>query len=169
MKRLWEMVCIAGLLPSTLIAQSQTVYLIRHAEKASIPADDPILSEIGIARAARLPAMFENDLPAAVISSQYQRTILTAQPVADAAGVPVTIVSMNKEEATRYPQTVLDKICSLPNGATVLVVGHSNSVPAMVSAWTDQPALPIADTEYNRLFIIRLQNCVVRNWTDVRY
>jgi phosphohistidine phosphatase SixA len=169
MRWLWKIACIVGLIPNTLIAQSQTVYLIRHAEKATTPTNDPILTAIGYARSARLPALFGKTLPAAVISSQFQRAIMTAQPVADAAGVPVTIISISKDDAASYPKMVLDKICSLPNGTTILVVGHSNSVPEMVSAWTGRPVLPIAETEYDRLFIIRLQDCVARDWTVEQY
>ena len=158
---------LAGL--GTASAQSQTVFLIRHAEKAAEPTDDPILSEAGSARAALLPGLFANAMPAAVFSSQFQRTRLTAQPVADAVGIPVTVIAIGKESADSYPQTVLESICRLPDGATALVVGHSNTVPAMVSAWTGEPVPAIADDQYDRLFIVRLRGCASEGWSDLRY
>lgn len=160
---------IALLLAGMVSAQTQTVFLIRHAEKAAEPAGDPVLSEPGFARAARLPQLFANAMPAAVFSTQYQRTQLTAQPVAQAAGLAVTVLAISKDDAEAYPQHVLDGICGLPDGATALVVGHSNTVPAMVSAWTGEPVPPIADDEYDRLFIVRLRDCTSEGWSDLRY
>jgi broad specificity phosphatase PhoE len=158
---------LAGL--GTASARSQTVFLIRHAEKAAEPGADPVLSEAGTARAARLPGLFANAMPAAVFSSQFQRTQLTAQPVAGAAGIAVTVIAIGKEDADSYPGTVLEKICGLPDGATALVVGHSNTVPAMVSAWTGEPVPAIADDQYDRLFMVRLRACANEGWSDLRY
>lgn len=167
-----KMLLIIGLILAglgTATAQTQTVFLIRHAEKAAEPAADPVLSAAGSARAARLPHLFANAMPAAVFSTQYQRTRLTALALADAAGIPVTVISIGKDDADNYPRQVLDKICALPNGATVLVVGHSNTVPAMVSAWTGEAVPAIADDEFDRLFIVRLRACVSEGWSDLRY
>lgn len=160
---------IGLLLAGMVSAQTQTVFLIRHAEKAAEPAADPILSEAGFARAAKLPQLFSNAMPAAVYSTQYQRTQLTAQPLAQAAGIAVTVLAIGKSDAESYPQRMLDNICSLPDGATALVVGHSNTVPAMVTAWTGDPLPAIADGEYDRLFIVRLRDCASEGWSDLRY
>ena len=154
---------------ATASAQSQTVFLIRHAEKAAEPATDPMLSDAGTARAARLPELFAYAMPSVVFSTQYQRTRLTAQPVADAAGIPVTVIAISKDTADSYPQQMLEAICGLPDGAKVLVVGHSNTVPAMVTAWTGEPVPEIAEDEFDRLFMVRLRDCASEGWSDLRY
>lgn len=163
------LLCLALVLAGHARAGSQTVFLIRHAEKAQAPAGDPVLSEAGRQRAARLPAMFANARPAAVFSTQYQRTRLTAQPTADAAGVPVTVLAIGKDNTGNYPEQMLAAICGLPNGSTVLVVGHSNTVPAMVSAWTGEPVTEISEGEFDRLFVVRLRDCAGEAWSALRY
>jgi broad specificity phosphatase PhoE len=160
---------VALALAGQVQANSQTVFLIRHAEKAVEPAGDPMLSETGAARAARLPALFANALPAAVFSTQYQRTRLTAQPLADAAGISITVIAVGKDNADSYPQQVLEAICSLPDAATAVVVGHSNTVPAMVSAWTGEPVPAIAEYEFDRLFMVKLRDCAGVDWSELRY
>lgn len=162
------LLCLILALAGHAQANSQTVFLIRHAEKAQEPAGDPVLSEAGRQRAARLPALLANALPALVIASQYQRTQLSAQPVADAAGLAVTVMAVGKDDGT-YPQRVLDAICALQDGATAVVVGHSNTVPAMVSAWTGEPVAPIADDEFDRLFVVRMRDCTAEAWAALRY
>lgn len=163
------LLCLTLSLAGHAQASSQTVFLIRHAEKAQEPAGDPVLSEAGTARAARLPVLFANALPAAVFSTQFQRTRLTAQPTAEAAGVPVTVLAIDKDAADSYPQQVLAAICSLPDGAKALVIGHSNTVPAMVSAWAGEPVPEISEGEFDRLFMVKLRDCTVEGWSDLRY
>src|SRR5687768_3222599 len=59
-----------------------TVFIVRHAEKAPEPADDPVLSDIGQRRASDLAAMLADAGVDAILVSELQRTSLTAQPLA---------------------------------------------------------------------------------------
>lgn len=159
----------------TLLAVSQpskaeqTIYLIRHAEKADPNAKDPILSEAGSERANHLVELFKQATPNAIFTTQFQRTQLTAAPLSKANNVPITVLAINAENSAQYPALLLKQICVLPKNANVLVVGHSNSIPAIVEAWSQKPVKAIADEEYDRFFVIQLKNCTVTSSLDLRY
>ena len=161
---------LALLFSSTyVLAQDQTVFLVRHAEKVLDGGIDPGLAEQGKQRAIRLVDLIKASNPAAIYTSQYQRTQQTGQPLATALNIPLTIVAIDKSNTAQYPALLLEHICALPKGSNSLVIGHSNSIPAIVEAWTHEPAKPIADNEYDRLFMIRLNNCQIIGTMDIRY
>ena len=45
---------------------------------------------------------------------------------------------------------------TLPAGSAVLVVGHSNTVPGIVTALSGQPAADMPETEYDRYTVVLL-------------
>jgi broad specificity phosphatase PhoE len=151
------------------LAQSHTVFLVRHTEKASGQGDDPELTEAGRERAQRLRDALLPAKPSAVYATQYRRTQQTGQPLADAMALPITVLETSKERAGQYPDALLERICALPDASSVLVVGHSNTLPAIVGAWTQDPISPIEDDEHDRLFMVKLRACRVEGWADLRY
>ncbi len=145
-------------------AAKQTVILVRHGEKAATAGRDPGLSAAGAARAERLPQLLANALPAAVYATEYRRTQQTARPLALAAGVPIRMLP-----AATAPEDVLKRLCALPDGSTAAVVGHSNTLPALVQAWSGEPAEAIADGDYARVYVLRLENCRIAGVSLLRY
>jgi phosphohistidine phosphatase SixA len=150
-------------------AQNHTVFLVRHAEKATDQGDDPALTAEGHSRALRLAVALKPANPAAIFSTQFKRTQQTAKPLADALSLPVTVIETSKEHASQYPNLLLERICALPNGASAVVVGHSNTIPGIVEAWTLAPVRPIADNEHDRLFMVKLDKCQATGSLDLRY
>ena len=75
-----------------VVAQEQfspiTIFIIRHAEKADEPRQDPPLSEKGIRRAAELTRLLSASDIKAVYTSQFQRTKLTGELVANSQVLP---------------------------------------------------------------------------------
>src|SRR4051812_32901322 len=115
---------------STLAAQTTTVILVRHGEKAAAPAADPPLTPEGEARARDLWAAVKDAGVSAIISTQFLRTKGTVQPTAAALGLTPEIIPA---AGATHPQAVADAI-KKHAGHTVLVVGHSNTVPAIIAA-----------------------------------
>ena len=80
-----------------------TVIFVRHAEKASVPADDPGLSPAGQRRVAELTRqLVDADVVAgidAVYSTPYRRTEETARPVAEALDLPINTYDAADTEA----------------------------------------------------------------------
>jgi phosphohistidine phosphatase SixA len=160
-----------GLLFSSIhvLAQDQTVFLVRHAEKILDTGTDPALTEQGRQRAIRLSELLKASNPVAIYTSQYQRTQQTGQPLATVLNIPLTVITIDKNNTEQYPALLLERICALPKGSNALVIGHSNSIPGIVEAWTHESVKPIADNEYDRLFLVRLNNCQIIGNMDIRY
>ena len=134
------------LVPAALPAQSPTVlYLVRHAEKVDNSAN-PDLSEAGKARATELVRVLGDAGVSRVFSTDYTRTRETARPVAEASGVPVEL----------YDPRALPAAAAMLKGIAgrVLVVGHSNTTPALVQALGGDPGPAIDESEYDRLYIL---------------
>lgn len=131
------------------------VVLVRHAEKAVEPSDDPPLTEAGLARAAALAAALEGAGIGSVIVTPFRRTRETAVPLATAAGIAPTVVDV-AGGMTQHLEAVVGAVRSRPPGEPVLVVGHSNTIPAIIGA-LGGPTLPdLCDSEYANLFVMLL-------------
>ena len=128
---------------------STTIIVVRHAEKATEPAADPPLTAVGAARAEALAEMMKDAGVRAVVSTQFMRTRNTAAPTAAKLGVPVDILN-----ARLSARATADSILSKYRGLTVLVVGHSNTVPTIVEALGAPKPADICDSGYDNLFIV---------------
>lgn len=125
--------------------------LVRHAEKAADDPKDPSLSEIGQARARRL-AMSLKDAPvAAVYATGYRRTQQTALPTAAAHGLDVVTY-----DARQPADAFAAGLRAGERGGTVLVVGHSNTVPAIAAALCGCAVAPMREDEYDRRIEVRI-------------
>jgi broad specificity phosphatase PhoE len=145
-------ICLAGPLAAQ---QKTTVILVRHAEKAAEGGSDPALSDAGRARAAALAAELADDSVDAILVTPFVRTGQTAANIAAALGLtPDTIPVQGGGEA--HVAAVRAAIAAHA-GHTVLVVGHSNTVPALVAALGGPAGIAIAEAEYGNLFTVTLE------------
>ena len=134
-------------------AQPSTVILVRHAEKATAPANDPLLTAEGSQRALDLALALAGARVTSVITTQLQRTQLTAKPVSDALGKPPIVVPV-ASPASAHVEAVVAAVRARGAGEVVLVVGHSNTIPAIVTA-LGGPKLPdLCDAQYSQIFIL---------------
>ncbi|OAB58820.1 hypothetical protein AY599_20135 [Leptolyngbya valderiana BDU 20041] len=127
-----------------------TVYLVRHAEKQDGP--DPVLTEAGEARAIALRDRLAGIPLDAIYSTQWQRTRLTAEPVARARNLPIHIRSTESRSVTEHVQDVVDDLIEEHCGQTVLVVGHSNTIPHIVGGLTGQVMEDLDERDYDLLY-----------------
>ena len=132
-----------------------TMIFVRHAEKASQPADDPGLSAAGHRRVAELTRqLVDADVVAgvdAIYSTPFKRNQETAQGVADALDLPVHIYSPDDNEA------VLATILKNHKGKIILVVGHSNTVPTlMADLGASKKVPPIHEDEYDNIYVVAI-------------
>jgi broad specificity phosphatase PhoE len=148
------LVTVAG---APLHAQTKTVVLVRHAEKVD-DSRDPALSADGLRRADALAAALADAGVDAIFTTQFQRTRDTAAPLARLLGIePVVITASGGGHAQDVAAHVRDH-----EAATILVVGHSNTVPAILEALGAPPVDAIADDEYFHLFIVQISPAGVR-------
>jgi 2,3-bisphosphoglycerate-dependent phosphoglycerate mutase len=132
-----------------------TVIFVRHAEKAELPADDPPLSDAGKLRVEELTRqLVKADVVQgidAVYATPYRRTVETAKPVADALGLPVNSYDAADTEA------IMERIVKQHKGKIILVVGHSNTLPALIgNMGASKKVPPIAEDEYDNIYIVSI-------------
>ncbi len=107
--------------PEPLVA-----FVARHAEVQDGGGANPHLSEAGSARAAALAERVAEVPLAAVFSTDYHRTRETAQPAATAHGL--SLDTSHEPLSTELSDHVLSQHAE----HEVLIVGHSNTVPAIL-------------------------------------
>lgn len=139
--------------PADARAAATTVIVVRHAEKAAVPGDDPPLSAAGEARARALREALRDARVQAVLVTQLQRTRLTAAPLTAALGLEPEVVPVRGDVAA-HARAVAERVLSNHAGQTVLVVGHSNTVPAIVEALGGGAVDAIDERVYDDLFVV---------------
>lgn len=136
----------AALLPSPAAAMPDVVYVMRHLERD--PGGDPDLNAAGRQNAGRLATWFRRDRPAAIFVTQFRRAQQTAAPLAAKAGIKPVVYDANA------PQQMLAAVRAAK--APVLIVGHSNTVPALIEALGGPKAGgDLSDADYGRIFKLR--------------
>jgi len=132
------------------------VILARHAEKASETETDPELSRRGRERAAALGRALEGARLTGGIVSERIRTHQTAGPALAIHGIVPDTVSIQGGVAA-HARGVAERIRAHHAGGTVLVVGHSNTIPAIMTALGAGPLPDICDAAYGNLYVMALE------------
>jgi len=134
------------------VADSTTIIVVRHAEKQAGGADPP-LAPAGEARAALLARMFGDAAAPGHINAIYvtdtTRNRMTAAPLAASLGLAPTVIS------TTDIGGLARRILREHEGGRVLVVGHADTIPALVASLAGTKNLPpIAAEEYGTMYIV---------------
>ncbi len=153
MRRIILVASVVAFLVAAEAAAQQAVFVVRHGEKIS--DEDERLTEAGRARAARLSEMLKRSGITAVYSTDTERTLGTARPLADALGLKIGIYDTPKGADGRIDATPLAERLrrDVPLGV-VLVVGHSNTVGPILAALGCAEEVTIANDEYDNLFVV---------------
>ena len=138
------------------MAADTVIIVVRHAEKSTDDPKDPNLSEPGNARANKLAIVLKDANLKAVYATQYKRTQQTALAAATQNGLSVQVRAATKENAKTYVDDLLKGIQKKHRGETVLIVGHSNTVPEIIKHMTGQDIAAIGENEFDRLYVITL-------------
>lgn len=155
---------LVGMATVALFGETTTVVVLRHAEKSAAPAADPGLTPEGEARARRLAALFAAAPVAAVYASDALRTRQTAAPLAARHGIEVTV------RAGKDVRGLLEDIGRRYAGRTVVVVGHSNTVPQIVASLTrGRYDVQLGDGEFDRVFVVTVTRFGPPAVTELRY
>lgn len=153
----------AATTPPAADTTAVTFIVVRHGEKVDA-SRDPDLSPAGHARAQALAATLGERELAAAYATEFKRTSQTLAPSAEARHLAITPYPAAQpaiEFAARLRATH-------PRG-TVLIAGHSNTVPDIVAALCACTTAQIPDHEYDRLSIVRIQADGRANLDVTRY
>jgi phosphohistidine phosphatase SixA len=102
--------------------------LVRHGEKADDGTPDPPLTDDGRERATCLAALLESFAPTHLLTTSYQRTRATLEPLAAATGLAPTVLDAKDDAGWQRA------LRTLPPGSRAVVAGHSNTIPSLVAA-----------------------------------
>ena len=126
-----------------------TFILVRHAEKdLTQSTNDPDLSKEGQARTVKLVELLRNAQIDAVYSTEFKRTRQTVEPVARPRSLPV----MSYQPMVRDD---FDLMLKKHQGQTILVSGHSNTIPNLINYLVGEEKYKnLADEDYGNLIIV---------------
>jgi broad specificity phosphatase PhoE len=91
-----------------------------------------------------------------IYTTQFKRNRQTAEPLAQRFGISITERPISAANSATYADDLAREILTRSAGKTVVVVGHSNTVPDIVRALTGHPVPPITDSEYDHIFIVEI-------------
>jgi len=126
-----KIILVILLLLSSFFSFSQTetttYYLIRHAEKdrTDTTNHNPNLTEKGVERAQKWAAVFSKVHFDKIYSTNYHRTLQTAQPTATEKKLKIQLYNPRKMYDDSFKKQT--------KGKSVLIVGHSNTTPKFVN------------------------------------
>lgn len=134
-----------------LIKDTATTFiLVRHAEKED-SGSDPGLSAEGVERAEKLKETLSKISLSGIYSTDYRRTIETANPTANDKGLEVKIYD---------PFNLTSSASDILNSnrhQTVLVIGHSNTTPAFANYLLDENKLQqFSEDDYGNILILNV-------------
>jgi phosphohistidine phosphatase SixA len=132
-----------------------TILLVRHADRQG-SAD--ALNTAGTNRAQELVHVLEKSGISVIYISEALRAQQTAAPIASQLGI--TPVALPAADVAGLVSTIR----SNNSGQTVLVVGHSNTVPQIIAEFGG-PSVIIGENEFDNLYVLTLCR---RRWQTVR-
>ena len=138
----------------------QTIYIVRHAEKVD-ESRDPELSLKGQKRAVDLALLLRDAQVKRIFVTEFKRTLSTAQKLAEQNQITTQVI----------PGKEIDKLIAALQAESdnALVVGHSNTVPAILKALGMADVKNVEDHEYDRLVIVHLSKTSAPVFDILRY
>lgn len=138
------------ILVSTVFSQVQTTFvLVRHSEKADDGTKNPPLNEQGKERSQNLADLLNNQEITALYSTPFKRTQETLQPIAELKNVEVQSYDPFAKASW------LSSLISKHEGGTVVISGHSNTIPNLANALLGKETFSQFDeSDYSNLIMI---------------
>jgi phosphohistidine phosphatase SixA len=128
----------------------RTIFFVRHADKVSDDTD-ALLSDAGHRRAECLARMLADAHIQKIYTSDLQRTLQTAAPLADQLHLLPLAIPLST------PDKLIEALRS-DKSANILVVWHDATLPKILQALGAPEIPPIGHTEYDRFFILTFQS-----------
>lgn len=148
------------ILNMALAQETTTIYMIRHAEKASDGTTDPGLSDAGMERTKKWGEYFKDKKADIFYTTKYKRTVETATgTMANSMPYPpVPGTSHNVTMKNYDPMSLsLKQVAEENKGKNIVIVGHSNTISAQINALLgEKKYADMQENEYGNLYIIKI-------------
>ncbi|HAK54928.1 MAG: phosphoglycerate mutase family protein [Vicinamibacterales bacterium] len=145
---------------SAAVSAQEAIFIVRHAERTDQSSDSTLSAE-GESRAERLARHLRDAGIDAIYSTSFRRTLGTAAPLAEALGLDVQTeptlgpAPMGSDDRVgRYVEELVTRLGERHGADRVVVVGHSNTLPALLAALGHPEPISIAGDEYDNLFVV---------------
>ncbi|HEX4048687.1 MAG TPA: phosphoglycerate mutase family protein [Elusimicrobiota bacterium] len=138
---------LAALLLGLCLPASADIFLVRHADKKT-PDEKSLLSSAGLKRAGDLARVLSSANIKAVYVTEYERTRQTAAPTAAEHGLTPIVVNSDDVKG------LAARLRALPPGEDALVVGHSDTVPDLLTELGVSTKVAIGNFDYDNLFLV---------------
>lgn len=136
----------AAAAPASAQQEGVVVYLVRHAERAEDGTSDPPISDAGRERALVLADMLRDAGVTQIHTTDLKRTRQTGAPLAQRLGLGFEVY-----DAKDLP-ALATRLRATPGRH--LVLGHSNTLVPTVEALGGVGGDPVADGEFDRLYVV---------------
>lgn len=127
-----------------------TFILVRHAEKSTNHPNDPDLSDEGEFRAKGLAAKLEYAQIDVALSTPFKRTNQTLTPVTTQKDLDIIEYDPNDKN-------FIQKIYKTYKGKSILIAGHSNTIPFYVNQLASTDLEQSDESEYDKIYIVTLK------------
>jgi broad specificity phosphatase PhoE len=130
------------------MALLRTAAVLARTARGHRPAptsDDPPLNAAGRLRADALARMVGGAGVTTILTSQFLRTRQTAAPLAVRLGLT--------PQLTPAPAVLAARVRTGELGGVVLVAGHSNTIPEILTALGATAPPPITEAEFDNLYV----------------
>lgn len=145
------------------IESSATIFIVaRHAEKEE-NGNNPALTPKGQMRARLIPQILAAEGLDFIFSTSFRRTMETAFPSQKAFGIPIQIYNQTVALTTmlQTKQEFVDK--------KILIIGHSNTVPEIITQLGGPNNIDIGHEDYSNLFFIHYQENQKTNFLHLKF
>lgn len=137
-------------------AGTVVIYIVRHAEKAELPEDAPEAErrDPPLARAGQLRALgLAEDVPVRDIKAVY---VTNTKRCRDTASAVLAVIGA---KPIIYPPRDVSGLADRirrRRGQSVLVVGHSNTIPLLLAELGVEEVVTIPEQQYGDLWVVTL-------------
>jgi phosphohistidine phosphatase SixA len=131
------------------------VFVVRHAEKDTIPHVNPPLNAAGRARAESLAVTLRDSGITVIVTTQQFRTQQTAAPLAAALHITPVSVPIDGTKPDEHVRAVVEAVRRKAGSRDiVLVVDHQSTLPGIIAALgASRPAI-VCDVEFSNLYVL---------------
>lgn len=131
---------------------SKVIYLVRHAEKDTVPKTNPILTDAGYERSYRLAELFKKTRLDAIYSTLYNRTMHTVDSLGTIKGLATNIY---QPKDLKQLGIDINESNELNN---IMIAGHSNTTPAMANVLMGEKVIETGfdESDYDNFLIVNI-------------
>jgi 2,3-bisphosphoglycerate-dependent phosphoglycerate mutase len=122
---------------------------VRHCEK-DVAGQDPPLTAEGQERAKALVSALDNEPIDAIYATEFKRTQMTVQPLAEERHLPVAIVQERNER-----KFAMQLVQSHKN-QSVVIASHVNVIPDVVKHLGVREPVQLEENSYGDIFVVEV-------------